>query len=313
LAIGCGAVGDASGTEGDKADDPFAVRYIQNAEEIDALVTQVVNDSFPELPLDRISIKGARKDPFVFFWAQPEFGSVLNPFAETTYRVFYNTRLFDTNSQIAPLPYEAVRSILAHELGHVSDYETTTFGLLRTGWTQVVHGKSESRNERRTDLGAIARGYADGLKTYRRWIYGTLSGDDLARKREIYFTPEEISLVEWAIGEYPELIQYWRRTPPLSLQQIEADIASLDAGAALPESIGCDEDQFDCNDGSCINSWQLCDGTSHCPGGEDEGDGCNQECPDSMFVCGSGECIPASAACDLFLDCFDYSDEAECS
>ncbi len=312
LFLQCTAADSAFPSE-DKQDDPFSVRYLESQDEVTDLLELVVDQSFPELSDESITSVGKLGKATMFFWAQPHWGSIANPFASTRYRVFFNTLLFESsNSSIPPLPYKAAEAILAHELSHVSDYATTATGLLRTGWTQVVHGTAEARNERRTDLSAIRRGYAEGLKTYRRWIYSTLEGEALRIKKATYFSPDEITMVNWAIGQYPQLIAYWRKSPPLSLAAIKADIALLDADVALPQFTGCDDDQFSCFDQACIESFQLCDGTAQCSAGEDESVGCNTDCPADMFICGSGECIPASYRCDSDADCFDFSDEAAC-
>ncbi len=34
--------------------------------------------------------------------------------------------------------------------------------------------------------------------------------------------------------------------------------------------ISCDEAQFTCRDGSCVNSTLTCDNITHCPDGSDE-------------------------------------------
>jgi len=83
-------------------------------------------------------------------------------------------------------------------------------------------------------------------------------------------------------------------------------------GAAL----GCDETEYSCAGGAvCIPAAQKCDGTPHCPMGEDEVncDPAKVECPEDQFKCHTlPQCVDQLFVCDGHYDCHDSSDEYYC-
>uniref|UniRef100_A0A3B4FXS2 Low-density lipoprotein receptor-related protein 2 n=1 Tax=Pundamilia nyererei TaxID=303518 RepID=A0A3B4FXS2_9CICH len=71
----------------------------------------------------------------------------------------------------------------------------------------------------------------------------------------------------------------------------------------------CGSDQFQCNNGQCINIGWRCDGTKDCTDDSDELN-CPPSCTSQEFKCvTSGECIPSGFVCDGEEDCIDGSDE----
>jgi hypothetical protein len=86
-----------------------------------------------------------------------------------------------------------------HELAHVVDYangnRVRLLGLIR-----LASPRFRERFETRTDVEALRRGYAQGLKQYRIWLYQHLSADVLREKRRDYLTPEEIDAIQRQIG-----------------------------------------------------------------------------------------------------------------
>ncbi|XP_023931515.1 G-protein coupled receptor GRL101-like [Lingula anatina] len=64
--------------------------------------------------------------------------------------------------------------------------------------------------------------------------------------------------------------------------------------------------QFGCEDGSCISSVNVCDGTSDCAEGEDEK---NCTCGQHTFSCSDGTCIPISKVCNHVNDCPNGTDD----
>lgn len=105
------------------------------------------------------------------------------------YWVQYNPAMFTD-----PPDRGAVLAILVHELGHVRDYTGMDTDTLVE--FALAYGLSDDNSaiERRTDLFAMQLGCAEGLVTYREWLYARLVDhpDALARKKHEYFTPEEL-------------------------------------------------------------------------------------------------------------------------
>lgn len=73
----------------------------------------------------------------------------------------------------------------------------------------------------------------------------------------------------------------------------------------------CRDNEFRCNDGTCISSRLKCDRRQDCRDGSDEAD-CTV-CRPGEFQCLTGECINQNRKCDRHIDCRDASDEADCS
>ena len=97
-------------------------------------------------------------------------------------------------------PEEGKRAIIAHELAHVAYYANGNrlrlFGLIR-----LASKGFRQRFEKRADVQALQRGYAQGLKQYRIWLYQHVSAAALKEKRRDYLTPEEIDAIQRPAGQ----------------------------------------------------------------------------------------------------------------
>ena len=79
------------------------------------------------------------------------------------------------------------------------------------------------------------------------------------------------------------------------------EICDLNSGVCQPEPAGCEADEFECGDGSCIQLAWRCDGWDFdCPGNADE------TCPEGQ-VCdaASNSCVDAPVNCAQNADCGD--------
>jgi hypothetical protein len=118
-------------------------------------------------------------------------------------------------------PSDGVCAILAHELVHVISLSRGNrirrFGLIRL----LAKGQT-TKFERRADLEAIHRGYGDGLKSYRTWVYVHIPPSKLQEKRRNYFSPEEIGAIEKKMLEQPDLFAYWSKHVPMTLLAIDS-------------------------------------------------------------------------------------------
>ena len=120
-------------------------------------------------------------------------------------------------------PSDGVCAILAHELAHVVSLSRGN-RIRRFGLVRLLSKLQTAEFERRTDLEAIHRGYGDGLKSYREWVYAHISPQKLPEKRRNYFSPEEIGAIQKSLQEQPELLAYWANYVPMSLQEVKRSI-----------------------------------------------------------------------------------------
>ncbi|XP_051044353.1 low-density lipoprotein receptor-related protein 8 isoform X12 [Phodopus roborovskii] len=84
--------------------------------------------------------------------------------------------------------------------------------------------------------------------------------------------------------------------------------------AGCPTSPGpCNENDFQCGDGTCVLAIKRCNQEHDCPDGSDEA-GCLLESTcegPRRFQCKSGECVDGGKVCDDQRDCRDWSDEPQ--
>ncbi len=125
-----------------------------------------------------------------------------------------NRNLFADN-----VPDDGLRAIIAHELGHALYFKSGN-RIKLLGLVRLVCKGFTARFERGTDMQAIARGYGQGLKSYRAWLYGQIPTKNLAEKKRNYFSPEEIDVLELKLLAQPELLKQWLKRPPCSLKEI---------------------------------------------------------------------------------------------
>ncbi|MBS1786950.1 MAG: hypothetical protein JST85_04475 [Acidobacteria bacterium] len=178
------------------------------------IAEEVKAKSFPQLRNTEIIIRlfDSRTDYFQTRFTFPSFlfGKRLKCLMKVNRKVFADN-----------IPEEGLRAIIAHELGHALYYQSR-HRLKLLGLVRLLDKDFAARFERATDLRAIALGYGDGLKTYRRWLYANISPNKLSEKKRDYFSPEEIDAVQSKLCDQPKLIELWLRRPPRSLAEIEA-------------------------------------------------------------------------------------------
>jgi hypothetical protein len=192
---------------GQSADD----RTIDAVNRTRAVVDQVAAASYPELKTSVIQVKPFRSRSDYF---KSRFGLPQYLFSGMRYLVYVNPRVFELRA-----PAAGVQAIIAHELAHVVYYKTRNRVRL-LGLVRLSSKRFTAEFERLADLRAIALGYGEGLKEYRRWLYDNIPASKLAEKRRNYFSPDEIDAILSALRRRPELLEYWLKHVPLSLNQI---------------------------------------------------------------------------------------------
>jgi hypothetical protein len=205
LVLACAAAAEtpADCRAGDRADIARDVRMVQAA-------------SFPELKDVNVATGSFRSDADYF---RTRFNMTRFLFLlPMRFRVEVNSKLFSEQA-----PQDGACAILAHELVHVADLKRGN-RLRRLGLVRLLSGTYTARFERKTDLEAIARGYGEGLKSYRVWVYGHVPPGKVEEKKRRYFSPEEIAAIEKGLREKPELLEYWRERVPMSLEETEGAV-----------------------------------------------------------------------------------------
>lgn len=182
-------------------------------EKIEGIVKEVVRTSYPELTNATIKVRAFSNtsDYFRTRFGIPQFVSG----KKMEYLMMVNPQVFDRNC-----PESAIRAIVAHELGHVLYFSQRK----RIRLLSLIRLESKSytaRFERWTDLQAIARGYGEGLKQYRQWLYKNVPERSLNEKRRDYFSPEEIDAILLRLRARPQLLNYWLKQVPRNLKEIE--------------------------------------------------------------------------------------------
>jgi len=178
-----------------------------------AVIQEVRGTSFPELVQVDLRVRTFRSqsDYFRTRFSLSRFLLLMR----MRYFVDVNPTLFQEQA-----PSDAVCAILAHEFAHVVSLSRGNrirrFGLLR-----LLSKRQTTKFERRADLEAIHRGYGDGLKNYRTWVYIHIPPSKLQEKRRNYFSPEEIAAIEKKLLEQPDLFAYWSEHVPMNLQAIQ--------------------------------------------------------------------------------------------
>ncbi len=187
-------------------------------EKVRRIVEEVKAASFPQLRNTEIEIRlfDSRSDYFQtrFTFTSFLFGKRLRCLLKVNRNVFADG-----------VPEEGLRAVIAHELGHALYYKSRN-RLKLIGLVRLVGKSFAARFERATDLQAIAFGYAEGLKSYRRWLYARIPAGKLAEKKRNYFSPEEIDAIGSKLRAQPEMLKQWLRHTPRSLSEIEGATVS---------------------------------------------------------------------------------------
>jgi hypothetical protein len=187
-------------------------RQAPSVEGIRSLVDELIATSYPELRGVEIQIKLLHDDADYF---RTRFGIPQFLFGR---RMHYLIRV---NPKVCSLqtPEAGVRAILAHELAHVLYLNNRNRAQL-LGLARLISKGFTARFERWTDLQAISRGYGEGLKEYRQWLYQHIPQQKLPAKLRNYFSPEEIDAILSLSHERPELLTYWLKHVPRNIKEI---------------------------------------------------------------------------------------------
>lgn len=182
------------------------------------VVEEVRIASFPQLRNTEIEIK-LFDSPSDYFQTRFTFTSFLFG-KRLRCLLLVNRKVFADG-----VPEDGLQAVIAHELGHALYYKSRN-RLKLIGLVRLVGKGFTARFERATDMETITRDYAEGLKSYRRWLYARIPANKLVEKKRNYFSPEEIDAIQLKLHAQPELLKRWLSHPPRSLVEIERVMVS---------------------------------------------------------------------------------------
>jgi hypothetical protein len=193
-----------------------AVTGVQTTDAIDAtgaVIQEVKAESFPELTRVDLRVRSfhSQADYFRTRFSLSRFLLLMR----MQYLVDVNPALFQDQA-----PSDGVCAILAHELVHVVSLSHGN-RIRRFGLVRLLSKRQTAKFERGADLEAIHRGYGDGLRSYRVWVYEHIAPDKLQQKRSNYFSPEEIAEIQTKLQQRPDLYADWSRHVPMNLREIQ--------------------------------------------------------------------------------------------
>jgi hypothetical protein len=211
-----GAEPDRSGQALSGVADSHAVAVRERAvNHIRDIIADLVRTSYPELVGTSIEVK-----PFVsrsdYFQSRFSIGAFLTR-RQMQYILRVNPAIEDRDC-----PETAIRAIVAHELAHMLSFKRRN-RLALLGLIRLASADNTREFERRTDLLAISRGYSEGLKEYRRWLYRNVPKQSLPEKYRDYFSPEELDAINEKLRVNPRMMDYWLKHVPRNLAEIKRD------------------------------------------------------------------------------------------
>ena len=180
---------------------------------VSAALQEIRGASFPELAHNKLRVRAFRSQSDYF----------RTRFSVSRFLLLMPMRYFvDVNPALLlrQAPSDGTCAILAHELVHVLSLSRGN-RIRRLGLIRFISERYTAKFERGADLEAIHRGYGDGLKVYRAWVYTHIPQNKLPQKLRNYFSPEEITSIQTKMRDRPDLYEYWTRHVPTSLQEIE--------------------------------------------------------------------------------------------
>ena len=201
----CPTADDQATAPGGGADDSIAA--------VRPEIQRVGRSSFPELVHIDLRVRAFRSQSDYF----------RTRFSWSRFLLLMRMRYFvDVNPALLQrqAPSDGTCAIVAHELAHVASLSRGNC-IRRLGLIRLISERYTVKFERRADLEAIHRGYGDGLKAYRTWVYNHIPPNKLQQKPRTYFSPEEITVIQVKLQEQPDLFEYWKRSVPTNLQEIQ--------------------------------------------------------------------------------------------
>jgi hypothetical protein len=193
-------------------EEPSASMFQSASERTGLLIGKILTSSYPELETTQIQARPF-KSSADFFRTRPRIPDFFVK-KNLRYVVLVNPRAYELK-----VPEDGVEAIIAHELSHIA-YLKKRNRLRLLSMVRLLSESFAANFERRTDLEAISRGYGEGLRVYRNWLYQHIPQKSLAEKRRDYLSSEEIDAILLRIRRCPQLLDSWLKKPPRNLQEV---------------------------------------------------------------------------------------------
>jgi hypothetical protein len=176
------------------------------ADRVRLITDEVIAASYPELRDTDIRIKLFRSESD-YFRARFSFRRFFFH-RKMRYYILANSKLVERQA-----PENGIRAIIAHELGHILYFKRRN-RIELLGLVRLLSKDFTIHFEKWADLQAISRGYGDGLKEYREWLYLHIPAKKMAEKRRNYYSPEEIDHLASVLQKHPEKLADWLKDVP---------------------------------------------------------------------------------------------------
>jgi len=149
-------------------------------------VNSVKIKSFPELSSIRVSLEEVNLKKSFF---ATDVKNLFKFWMDRDYVIRFHPSIL--NSKISA---ESLDAILARELSLIAMYiKMSNFELVVLALRyHFGSNKFQADFERETDVRTVERGYREGLKSYREWIYTQLSKEEVGEKKKLFMTLDEL-------------------------------------------------------------------------------------------------------------------------
>jgi len=156
-------------------------------QDLQSRVNNVKIKSFPELKSVRVQLEEVDLQRSFF---ATDIKNLFKFWNDREYVIRFHPLILNSN-----LSGAALDAILARELARMVVYRPMSNLELIELALRFHFGDEEyqAQFERAADQRTLDRGYGKGLKDYRSWFYQQLSPEEVAQKRRLYLTSEELS------------------------------------------------------------------------------------------------------------------------
>ncbi len=164
---------------------------ISNGDHAEMLIQQMLN-FFPEIAKNSVVLK--YKSIRTSMACKPVLKEIFNK--KRRYEIIINNDSKNVEIPFDEIPFQAKIGIIAHELGHVLDYQNkSVFQLIKTGLLYIIG--NQEKYEKSIDYLTIKKGFGWQVLAWSDYAFNhsNASVSYLEFKDKYYFNPEEIKAI----------------------------------------------------------------------------------------------------------------------